>query len=191
MKIPRPSLALLVIQLALVSVAATRHFFPRRVDHAWTRAHLTGSQWTATGRNLSLQLEVNGCISTLPSARQAQFPRDYNGAVKPGPYTIQSQPPVEFPARLKAENNGQLYAIRIEDAEKQQDGQMVVAWPGKICNQMTLLAPVTYSVSKQAPDLAQLKPNDELHVEVHVPRHGPPQPVGLYIVQDGYWNQVK
>ena len=32
------------------------------------------------GRYLSLQLTVDGCQSTLPSAKQADFPRDVNGA---------------------------------------------------------------------------------------------------------------
>ncbi len=43
------------------------------------------------GRYLSLQLTVDGCQSTLPSAKLATFPRDVNGAVKPGPYVLRPQ----------------------------------------------------------------------------------------------------
>ncbi len=70
------------------------------------------------GRYLSLQLTVDGCQSTLPSAKHASFPRDINGVRQPGPYVIRAAADTSsFQARLKVEDN-KLLAIRIEDAEE-------------------------------------------------------------------------
>jgi len=82
------------------------------------------------GRYLSLRLTVDGCQSTLPSAKAAKFPRGWNGAAVPGDYSVGYVAPVFFPADLKVENN-QLVAVEITDEERQESGQMVEAPPAR------------------------------------------------------------
>ena len=87
------SVALLVIQLALVSAIAAKYLYQRwRCPRVWTRAAAIDPEMPMRGRYLSLQLTVDGCESTLPSAKNATFPRDVNGAIKPGPYVLRQQP---------------------------------------------------------------------------------------------------
>ncbi|HEV2214345.1 MAG TPA: hypothetical protein VGR64_03575, partial [Terracidiphilus sp.] len=95
MKLSKTSVALLLIQLAIVSTITAKYLFQRLTcPHVWTRAAAYDPRLPMRGRYLSLQLVVDGCQSTLPSARAATFPRDINGAVRPGPYAIRPAQPV-------------------------------------------------------------------------------------------------
>ncbi len=99
------SLALLVVQLALVSTIATKYLYQRwSCPRVWTRAAAIDPELPMRGRYLALQLTVDGCQSTLPSAKNANFPRNYDGAVKPGPYVLRPNA-VDFRANLKVVNN--------------------------------------------------------------------------------------
>ncbi len=63
------AIALVVIQLALVSTFAARYLYQRwTCPLAWTRAVGAEPGWSLHGRYLSLQLTVDGCQSTMPSA---------------------------------------------------------------------------------------------------------------------------
>ena len=105
------SIVLLVIQLLIVSSIAGKYLWQRwRCPRVWTRAAAIDPELPMRGRYLSLQLTVDGCQSTLPSAKFATFPRDVNGAIKPGPYVLRPRP-VLFRANLKVQNN-QLVALR-------------------------------------------------------------------------------
>jgi len=183
------SLALLIVQLGLIATVAARYLYQRWTSpRVWTRAYGDDPKLILRGRYLSLKLEVSGCQSTLPSAKQAVFPRDYNGAVKPGQFTIQSA--MEFPADLEVESN-RLVAIRIQDPEKERYGQNIDAWPGKSCGEMTLLAPVDYYVAEHARDLVPLKAGQELWMEVTVPPRGAPRPLQLALKENGVWKPLK
>ena len=98
MKIGRVSfsgavVAMIVIQLALVSCFAAEYLYQRwTCPRAWTRAVGADPDVSTHGRYLRLRLMVNGCQSTLPSAKLAAFPRDVNGAVKPGHYVLRPEP---------------------------------------------------------------------------------------------------
>ena len=105
------SLALLIIQLALISTIAAKYLYQRSAcPRVWTRAAAVDPRLPMRGRYLSLRLTVDGCQSTLPSAKDATFPRKYDGTVKPGPYVLNPQP-VDFQANLKVANN-RLIAVR-------------------------------------------------------------------------------
>ncbi len=184
------SMALLVIQLTLVSTVAARYEYQRwRCPRVWTRAFGYDPQLPLRGRYLSLRLRVNGCRSTLASGAQARFPRDVNGAVAPGPFSIRPFPSVQFRAQLKVENN-RLEAIRITDAEKQRDGQMVDAWAAKSCDAMTLDRPVSYYIPDNARGLFPLEPQQELWIEVTIPPQGPPRPMQLALKENGAWKAL-
>ncbi len=108
------AIAVLGIQLALVLSIAGKYLYERKTcPRVWARAVAFDPEMPMRGRYLSAKLVVDGCGSTLPSATHAQFPRDINGAVKPGPFVVRGAS-LYFPATLKVENN-RLVAVRIDD----------------------------------------------------------------------------
>jgi len=183
------SLALLIIQLLLVSTIAAKYWYQRwSCPRVWTRATAIDPQLPMRGRYLALQLTVDGCQSTLPSAKDANFPRDVNGAVKPGPYVLTPNA-VDFFANLKVVNNT-LVAVRIEGQEDSTAGEQVVGSAGSPCDQMQLASPTAFFISDTAQSPLPLKPGQELWIEVTVPPQGPPRPLQLALKQDGQWKPL-
>jgi hypothetical protein len=165
------SLAVLIIQLALVSSVAAKYLYQRwTCPRVWTRAAAIDPSLPMRGRYLALQLTVDGCQSTLPSAKNANFPRDVNGAVKPGPYTLR-QNINWFRANLKVVNN-------TEGTE------------GSPCDQMHLASSTDFFISDTAQSPLPLKPGQELWIEVTVPPKGPPRPIQLALKDNGAWKPL-
>lgn len=184
------SLALVIVQLLLVSSVAAKYEYQRwRCPQVWTRAFGYDPEMPLRGRYLNLQLRVDGCQSTLPSARQALFPRDFGGAARPGPYFIGRSPEVLFRADLKVENN-RLEAIRIPDSSPEPAGQRVDAWAGHSCQEMTLHDPVYFYLSEKASAILPLKQDQEVWIEVTVPPKGPPRPLQLALKDNGAWKPL-
>jgi hypothetical protein len=183
------SIALLVFQLLLVSSIAGKYLWQRwRCPRVWTRAAAIDPELPMRGRYLSLQLTVDGCQSTLPSAKFATFPRDVSGAIKPGPYVLRPQP-VMFRANLKVQNN-QLVALRIEGQEDSSAGQEISAPPGASCDQLRLSDPVDFYIADTAKSPLPLGPTQELWIEVTVPPTGPPRPLALVLKDNGAWKPL-
>ncbi len=184
------SLALLVVQLGLVCSVAAKYFVQRWTSpRVWVRAATFDPQLPMRGRYLSLQLTVDGCQSTLPSAGAANFPRDVDGAVRPGPYSIGRRQAVRFNAQLQVENNT-LMAIRIANQDASLPGQMVTAQPGASCRAMRLDAPVAFYIAEHAVSPLPLTAGQELWMEVTVPAKGPPRPLQLALKQNGLWKPL-
>lgn len=182
------SVALLVVQLAIVSSIAAKYFYQRSTcPRVWARTAAFDPQLPMRGRYLSLQLVVDGCQSTLPSAKAANFPRDINGAAVRGPYGLRA--PALFRANLKVENN-RLIALRVEGDESGDEGQQVSAWPGSPCNQMRLDTPVDFYIPELAIDPSSVKPGQELWIEVTLPPKGPPRPIQLALKDNGTWKPL-
>jgi len=185
------SLALLLIQLAVVSSAAARYLYQRWTSpRVWTRTMVYDPEMLMRGRYVSVQLIVDGCRSTLPSAEQAVTPSDKDGAPAGKTYSIRSTGPVHFSARLKTEGN-ELLAIRIPESDSPSDGQMVSAWPGLTCADMRLEAPVDFFIGEHAANRVQITPGQELWVEVTVPRRGPPRPIQLALKDGKTWKPLR
>ncbi len=185
-------IALIAIQLALVSTFAARYLYQRwTCPLAWTRTVGADPEASAHGRYLSVRLTVDGCQSTLPSAKLATFPRDVNGAVKPGPFALRSQSSqtAYFNAYLRVVNN-KLVAVRVEGQEDETAGEGITAMPGTPCDQMSLDAPVEFHLLKHTYSPLPLNPGQELWVEVTVPPKGPPRPVQVALKQDGIWKPL-
>jgi len=181
------SLALLIFQFLLVSSIAAKYLYQRwTCPRVWARAAAFDPELPMRGRYLSLQLTVDGCQSTLPSAKDATFPRDVSGAIKPGPYFLRHPQTVYFPADLKVQNN-KLVAIRIQDPGLHDEGQQVEAAPGAPCDQMLLDASTDFYIADTAQSPLPLKAGQELWIEVTVPPMGPPRPIQLALKQDGAW----
>ena len=184
----KASVALLVFQLLIVSSIAVKYLYQRRTcPHVWVRTEAIDPDLPMRGRYLMLQLTVDGCQSTLPSAKAARFPRDINGAAVRGPYQLRAS--AVFHADLKVENN-RLLALRIEDDQNGTLGQEVSAWPGGACDSMRLDTPVDFYIADQAKSPLPLKPGQELWIEVTVPPKGPPRPTQIALKDNGAWKPL-
>ena len=190
MKLARTSIALLVIQLALVSAVAAKYLYQRwTCPRVWTRAAAYDPEMIMRGRYLSLQLTVDGCQSTLPSAAQAVFLRDKNGAAVGATYSINPNRSVQFPAKLMVDRD-KLVAIRNPDDDNRPSGIMVSAQPGSSCENMRIDTPVDFYIAEHAADPSRLQPGQELWIEVTVPPSGPPRPLQLALKQNGSWKPL-
>jgi hypothetical protein len=179
------------VQLALVCSIAAKYFYQRwTCPRVWTRTMAYDPELLMRGRYLSLQLTVDGCQSTLPSAKQAEFPRDDNGAAVSGDFMVRGQMEFDFPAELKVVNN-RLSAIYIRDADKGRLGQMVMAQRNSPCDRMRLAAPVNFYISEHAQGPLPRDPQTELWIEVTVPPKGPPRPIQLALKQNGQWQPLR
>ena len=183
------SLALLVFQLAIVSTIAAKYWYQRwTCPRVWTRAAAIDPQLPMRGRYLALELTVDGCQSTLPSAKNANFPRDVNGAVTPGSYVLRPNA-VDFHANLKVVNNT-FVAVRIEGTDDMTAGEEVVGTASSLCNQMQLASSTDFFISDTAQSPLPLTPGQELWIEVTVPPKGPPRPTQLALKDNGAWKPL-
>jgi hypothetical protein len=184
------SLVLLAIQLAIVSTIAAKYLYQRwSCPRVWTRATTYDPQLLMRGRYLSLQLIVDGCQSTLPSAELATVPRNVEGLPTGESYTIRSTEPVQFPARLKVEGN-KLLAIRIEGEDNGSDELTVEGLPGSSCEDLRLDGGVDFYIAEHAAVPAPLKPGQQLWIEVTVPPKGQPRPIQLALKDGGAWKPL-
>ena len=190
MKLAKTSVAVLVIQLALVSTIAVKYLHQRRsCPRVWVRTAAYDPDMVMRGRYLSTQLLVDGCKSTLPSAKQAQFPRNVDGTTKPGGFGLVVEFPVYFRAYLKVENN-RLIAVRVEGEDRGGNGQQVIVRPGSTCDQMRLAEPVDFYIAEHAASPLPVKAGQELWVEVTIPPKGPPRPIQMALKDNGAWKPL-
>jgi hypothetical protein len=188
MKISKTSIALLLIQLAIVSSVAAKYLYQRwTCPRVWVRTVAFDPQLPMRGRYLSVQLVVDGCQSTLPSAKAAAFQHDINGAAVQGPYSVQASQ--TFHADLKVENN-HLVALFIRDDQNGTIGEQVSVRPGSACDAMLLDTPVDFYIPEHASDPSRLKPGQELWIEVTVPPKGPPRPIQLALKDNSAWKPL-
>lgn len=190
MKFAKASIALLVIQLAIVSTVAAKYLYQRATSpRVWTRTAAYDPDMVMRGRYLNLQLTVDGCGSTLPSAKDAQFPRNINGLPSGHTFSIRSPNTVWFPAKIAIKDN-KLIAIRVPDSDTSTATQSVAAWPGAPCDQMRLAAPVDFYIAEHASDPTWLKQGQELWIEVTLPPKGPPRPLQLALKDNSAWKPL-
>jgi hypothetical protein len=83
-----------------------------------------------------------------------------------------------------------LAAIRIEDPVYNPAGILVDAWPGVSCDTFLIHQPIDFYVAEHTALPTPLQPNQELWIEVTVPRNGPPRPIQLALKQDGAWKPL-
>ena len=190
MKLARVSIALLVIQVAIVSTVALKYLYQRATcPRVWTRAAAYDPSLVMRGRYLSLQLTADGCSSTLPSAKNAQFPRKMYGVPSGEPFNIYALNTVWFQAKLAVKDN-KLIVIRTLESESTAATQTVAAPPGTPCDQMRLSNPVDFYIAEHATDPTWLKRGQELWIEVTVPPKGPPRPLQLALKDNGVWKPL-
>ena len=104
MKLSQASIALLVIQFAIVSTIAAKYFYQRSTcPRVWTRAAAYDPSLVMRGRYLSLQLTVDGCSSTLPSAKRRAVPSQREWHPISHTFTVTAPEAVWFQARIRRE----------------------------------------------------------------------------------------
>lgn len=190
MRPSKTSLALLVLQLALVSTVGARYLYQRwQSPRVWARVAADDSLLAMHGRYLRLQVRVNGCQSTLPLASQASFPRNRDGTPRGKSFSVIARKFVEFPAKLKVENN-RLVAIRIPVADGHPLGVWVRASPGMPCDSFLIDEPLNFYLAGRSASPLPLQPGQELWIEVTVPPQGPPRPLQLALKQDDVWKPL-
>ena len=190
MKLSRVSLILLVVQVLIVSSVALKYLYQRATcPRVWTRTAAYDPTLIMRGRYLSLQLTVDGCSSTLPSAKNAQFPRNVSGAPSSPNFNVNAPDTVWFQARLAVKDN-KLIVIRVPDSQSTTSTQNVSAPPGAPCDQMRLSEPVDFYIAEHADDPTWLKRGQELWIEVTVPPKGPPRPLQLALKDNGAWKPL-
>jgi uncharacterized membrane-anchored protein len=190
MKFSKTSIALLLIQLVIVSSIAAKYYYQRvTCPRVWVKAAAYDPELVMRGRYLSLQLTVDGCESTLPSAFQANFPRNSDGTTRKGGFRVNWQGAVQFRAKLKVENN-KLVAIRIPAADERSKGVYVSAMPDSSCDAMRLQEPVEFYIAEHAGDPSRVQKGQELWMEVTVPPVGPPRPLQLALKDNGGWKPL-
>jgi hypothetical protein len=188
MKPARVSIVLMFLQVLIVASVGAQYVYQRwTCPRVWVRAVAPEAHSAVSGRYLNLQLIVDGCQSTLPSAKAATFPRDINGAAVQGRFGLVAG--TIFRANLKVESN-RLIAINAVVDETGREGQQVVAVPGTPCDQMRIFQPVPFYIAANAIDPAHLNPGQELWMEVTVPTAGPPWPLQLALKDNGSWKPV-
>ena len=184
------SVILLAFQLVLVCSIAAKYLYQRwTCPRVWTRAAAFDPSLPMRGRYLSLRLVVDGCQSTLPSAKQAQFPRSFDGTQGGNRYAVRSMQNFQFPARIAVQDN-KLVALGIPDPEGARSGELIVATPGAPCEDMRLFRPVDFYIPEHAVDPTRLKPGQELWIEVTLPTKGPPRPNQLAVKDNGAWHPL-
>ena len=188
MKISKTSVALLLIQLAIVSTVAAKYLYQRwTCPRVWTRTVAFDPELPMRGRYLSLRLWWTAARARCPRPRLRSFARDINGAAVQGPFQVQAL--VRFRAELKVENN-HLVVIALRDDQNGTLGQGVVVSPGAACDAMRLDTPVDFFVSEHAADPSRLQPGQELWIEVTVPPKGPPRPIQLALKDNSAWKPL-
>jgi hypothetical protein len=190
MKLSKTSLALLVLQLALVSTVGAKYVYQRwNAPRVWTRVAADDPLPVMHWRYLRLRMTVDGCQSTLPLASEANFPRNVDGTPRGKDFSVVAPKYIEFPARLKVMNN-KLEAIRIPESESRLLGVPVRATPGMPCSAFLIDEPVNFYIANDASRLLPIKTGQELWIEVTVPSQGPPRPLQLALKQDGAWKPL-
>lgn len=184
-RLSRNSMLLLVVQLVIVSSVAAKYLYERSTcPRAWTQVVGFDPELPMRGRYLSLQLIVDGCGSTLPNAKAAQFPRNFDGTVQSPHYTVTATGALEFPAKIEARGD-RLTVMKLPDSERRDEGQNVLAPPGESCDAMRLAQPVDFYLPEHAASPLPLKQGTELWMQVTVPPSGPPRPIALAIKESG------
>ena len=190
MKFSKASIALLIFQLLIVSTVAAKYLYQRATcPRVWTRTAAYDPEMVMRGRYLSLQLTVDGCGSTLPSAKDAEFPRNINGVPNGNKFSIRSADTVWFQAKI-AVNDNKLTATRVPESDTSTPTQSVAAWPGQPCDQMRIANAVDFYIAEHANDPTRLRPGEELWIEVTIPPKGPPRPLQLALKDNGAWKPL-
>src|ERR1700743_858360 len=178
------SVALLVLQLAIVSAIAAKYLYERATrPRVWTRSAVYDPELVMRGRYLGLRLTVDGCAAAKTLGDNVfKQPNGFG--------TIAGGPTGQFEAKLTIQNN-KLVAVRAPERNYSPDAEYVMWRDGASCDAMTLVQPVDFYIAEHAQSPLPAKPGEELWIEVTLPPKGPPRPIQLALKHaDGAWQPL-
>jgi len=189
MKLSRASIALLLIQLCIVSSIAAKYLYQRSTcPKVWTRAVAYDPELTMRGRYLSTQLNVDACGVQLPvatnSRRAPAIQFDIHGKVVEAGRYLSAQLAVK---------NGKLTVNKFtdDDPDDHAGQELLIRDTPETCAQSTLQKAVNLYISESAKSPFPLPKGSELWVEVTVPPKGPPRPIAMAIKDSaGHWQPL-
>ena len=170
------AIALLVIQAVLVLSIAAKYVYERKTcPRVWVHAAQFDPNQPLRGRYLALQLAVDACA--LPHDASYR-----SGAI------VGSNPPDRGFWRWNVRpvvQDGKLVPLLASHNERPELTDELTVWGGSPCNRARLTKTVEYFIADTAKTPFPLKKDEELWVEVTVPRMGPPRPIQLALSKDG------
>ncbi len=192
MTLSRASIALLAIQLAVVSSIAAKYLYQRSTcPKVWTRAVAYDPSMAMRGRYISAQLRVDACGISQPvndnshSKRALPIELDEHGNLK-------QQSSSRYLFVVLGAKNGRLAVQRFSDEEYERNQQEVmIKRDSSDCAEAVLQQPVDFYISERAQSPFPLSKGSELWVEVTVPPKGPPRPIAMAIKEKtGVWQPL-
>jgi uncharacterized membrane-anchored protein len=187
MKLARTSIAVLLIQLAIVSSIAAKYLYQRwTCPRVWTRTQVYDPELVMRGRYLSAQLLVDACGVTVP-------PNDTSAASRHAFKTTVFRHGVavdahEVQARL-AVKDGKLAIASLSDENDRQARTVSVADKDP-CSDAVLEDSVDFYLPEHASAPAGSARGHELWMEVTLPPQGPPRPLQLALKENGVWKPL-
>ncbi len=189
MSLARTSMALLAIQLGLVSSIAAKYLLDRSISpRVWTRAVAYDPTMIMRGRYLSTQLKIDACGINLPVTKtDVNVPPDGHTYFDPdGNGTVTGHLPV-----LAGIKNGHLAVLRIAKSHEEANSQAIILRKWADCTDAVLWTPVDFLPLRNRQSPFPLRNGQELWVEVTVPSSGPPRPIGLATKSaNGQWQPL-
>lgn len=171
MTAPNRGVAVLLVQLLLISTVGTKYAWERySCPRVWTRATQFDPQMPIRGRYLALQLEIDACGLKNQTAAHSF---GWNTPVG------RSYPAKEWTVVAAAEN-GKLMA-RLAGEYSLLPKETVVLPEGTACQHAKLSQATDFFIPEHARTPFPLPAGQELWVEVTVPPSGPPRPVLLAV----------
>ena len=174
MRVLRPGLILLVVQLILVSSVAGKYLYERQTcPRLWTRATQFDPNLPLRGRYLALQLVLDSCNMTHDKQHMLpQYP--------PGRVVWQWQ------VSLSAVN-GKLVANLAATPGARRSNETLTLPANTPCKRATLGTETMLFLPDRSHPPLPLKPGQDLWVEVTLPPSGPPRPIQIAISSaDGF-----
>jgi hypothetical protein len=165
------SIAVLAIQLAIVSSIAAKYLYERAsCPRVWTKTAAYAPDLFMRGRYLGLRLTADGCKAGLPLNVGPEFT-------------------AEAPVRLAVESN-RLVAYQLPQHPYSTSDQRIFLRPGRPCDAMILEQPVNFYIGEHAQSPLPVKSGDELWIEVILPPKGPPRALQLALKHEGVWQPL-
>jgi uncharacterized membrane-anchored protein len=162
-------IVLALVHLALVMTLAGKLVADRaRYPRVWVKTAPYDPDLPIRGRYVRLRLEVNA---------DARFAPKKDEIVENGPTVLYWRE-----ANLEV-RDGELVAVPNEVGQPSVASVEIIVINGE--QRARLSGAVAYFIPEHVPDPSMRKPDEELWVEVTVPRKGPPRPIQLGVKKDG------
>lgn len=177
-------IALLVIQLLLVSSIAGKYLYERMTrPRVWARAAQYDPNLPIRGRYLALSPEVDACGLPRDKGSDSGWNEFRNGVHSPHPILTWRVKVVARDGKLTAENASNVLP--------RSETQTIWLRDDASCNRAPLTPGVLFFIPDTARSPFPLKQGQELWVEVTVPPSGPPRPIQLALSDKGAWKPLK